>query len=284
MDPSHTTYMVKNDGDTCITAQRDSSTFTKLYTIVPWASWIPGNLSSIISNTGSAVTRMASTVMYGRTETENINASILGTLSSCNARLDELRRKRLELETEYQSAVLTTKNIESIYKNNLNFINKKIDDIRVNMIRTVDAMSGCLDPLRVAGVSNNEVIDVYNSVSTLVEKLKEHAGTQFSHMFPHINMDGVKVAVDYSTAIAMNKTILQEIAVSREKEAPTLKKLEETRREIYQLEKEVDLVREFQINHSRLISDKVHVPMVSENPVPLVDDTHNIRERTNDIS
>lgn len=279
MNHSHANYNEHNNSEIILSMPLESSSNTKSESVVPWSSWIPGNLSSIISNTGSIVTRMASSVIYGKVETEKMNSGIMKKLNICNMRLDELRRTRLELETEYNSAVIATKNIESKYNNNLEFIRNKIDDLRIHMIQAVDEMSARLDPLRTTGARDNDVIDTYNSLSSLVEKLKEPAGTQFSQLFPHINMDGVKVAVDYSTAISMNKLILQDIAVSRERETPLLKKLEEIKREIVQVEKEVSLIREFQINHARIVSDQVYTPMVSSGIVAIVDDNQLIQNR-----
>ena len=147
------------------------------------------------------------------------------------------------------------------------------------MFKVMASMSQRLEKLRSHDARDDDIIETFHALVTMVDQLKTPAGTQFASLFPHIAMDGVKVSVDYSRAIAMNKTILQEVAAKRDEEGPLLKSLEEIKHEITHVQKEVDLIREFQMRHARISADQVAVPMVDGAPKPLIGDSLHIQER-----
>lgn len=212
-------------------------------------------------------------------QTQQMNAGLMGKLEACDTRLATLHKEREDLQKAYDQTVLATKHIEAKYENNLNFIRSKLNDLRVHMLGIVQEMNERAHTIASPDTKDDDIIQTFHALVTMVEKLKTPAGTSFTQLFPHVNMEGVKVCVDYSRAIAMNKKILGEIAKKRDEETPIRKSLEEVKHQTAQVQKEVDLIREFQMRHARLSADQVSVPMVDAAPVPLIDDRHRIVNR-----
>lgn len=249
-----------------------------------WSSWIPGPLSNLVSTAGA----LSLSALKGLTspETKEMNLSLLGKLKACDTQLDTLHRQREEASAAYDAAVLATNAVQSQYENNLQFIQEKLEELRKHMLHVIQEMVQKSAVIRspdhgdAVGVKDDDIIETFHSLMTTVEQLKSPAGTQFSSLFPHIAMDGVKVSVDYAQAVAMNKTILQEVAAKRNEEGPLLKRLEEVKRDIRVLQKEVDLIRDFQMKHARISADQVAVPMVDGAPKALIADDLHIQPRS----
>ena len=242
-----------------------------------WSTWISGPLSTIVSSAGGALTALKG---MASAETKEMNVSLMGKLKACDTQLSVLHKQREEATAEYDKAVLATKAVESKYQNNLKFIQDKLNDLREHMLKVIQEMVQKSQRIRSPGARDDDIIETFHALVSTVDLLKTPAGTQFSSLFPHIAMDGVKVSVDYSQAVAMNKTILQEVAAKRDQEGPLLKRLEEIKHEIKHVQREVDLIREFQMKHARISADQVAVPMVDGAPKPLIGHDLHIRGRS----
>jgi len=244
------------------------------------------NNTGITSWLGSGVNKVMA--IFGKDkpdslQTQQMNAGLMGKLEACDTRLATLHKEREDLQKAYDQTVLATKHIEAKYDNNLNFIRSKLNDLRVHMLSVVQEMNERARTIASPDAKDDDIIQTFHALVTMVEKLKTPAGTSFTQLFPHVNMEGVKVCVDYSRAIAMNKEILREIAKKRDEETPIRKSLEEVKHQTAQVQKEVDLIREFQMRHARLSADQVGVPMVDAAPVPLIDDRHRIVDRSSSL-
>lgn len=242
-----------------------------------WSSWISGPLSTIVSSASGALSTIKG---MASAETKEMNVSLMGKLKACDSQLDALHKQREDATHAYDRAVLATKAVEAKYQNNLKFIQDKLNDLRVHMVKVIGDMATKASRIQNPGAKDDDIIETFHSLVSMVDLLKTPAGTQFSSLFPHIAMDGVKVSVDYSQAVAMNKTILQEVAAKRDEEGPLLKRLEEIKHEIKHVQREVDLIREFQMKHARISADQVAVPMVDGAPKPLIGDDLTITSRS----
>jgi len=274
--PSHTSQALALTSSTDVIATNQVPSLTRPEDKSHWASWLSGPLSTIVSSAGGALARVTS---MATPETKEMNMSLMEKLKACDSQLDTLHRQREEASASYDKAVLSTKAVEAKYENNMKFIQDKLNDLRIHMFQVMDGMAKRLEPLRGPRAKDDDIIETFHALMSMVEQLKTPAGTQFTQLFPHINMDGVKVCVDYSKAVALNKTILQEVAAKRDEEGPLRKRLEELKHEIKHVQREVDLIREFQMKHARIAADQVPVPMVDGAPKALVGDDLHIQER-----
>lgn len=265
--------------DTMITSQvsRSSIHASNTSSTSPWSTWISGPLSTLVSSAGGALSALKG---MASTETKEMNMSLMGKLKACDSQLNVLHKQREDVTADYDKAVLATKAVEAKYQNNLKFIKDKLNALREHMLKVIQEMIQKSQTIRTPDAKDDDIIETFHSLVSTVDLLKTPAGTQFSSLFPHIAMDGVKVSVDYSQAVAMNKTILQEVAAKRDEEGPLLKRLEEIKYEIKHVQREVDLIREFQMKHARISADQVAVPMVDGVPKPLIGDDLHICDRS----
>lgn len=206
---------------------------------------------------------------------KQMSTSILSKLKVCDSELERLYKKKDEIQKTYDVAVLETKQAESKYKNNLEFIQEKIGLLQKHMIQTVQALSEIATPITQPGVNDSQVLDAFQKMVGVLETFRHPGGVTLNQLFPHVDLSGVKMSVDYSQAIKLNKTLLDNIAAKRNEETPILRELESISSHIKHIKEETDIIRDFQSRHARH-SASGDVPLVNGTPVHLVDDNHQL--------
>lgn len=200
-------------------------------------------------------------------DTQLIDGSLSNRLSHADQYLDKLYQCEKYCQNQYDQAVLKTKEIESKYENNMDLIQSKIDNIKNEIYQFHQNISNIVDNTKTAP-NNEKVLESLTKIFDFTEKMKSKVGTQKT--FDHIDLQGVHTTVDYHKAIEMNKSVLNEIAKYREEEIPHQRNLQEIKNRIEKVRKEVNLIKKFKVEHSKIVSSKDD-PYVTGEARPLLD-------------
>ena len=182
-------------------------------------------------------------------DTTVIDNSLGNRLHSADKYLNKLGSLRADVQKNYDIATIRTKNIEAQYNNNIACIDAKVKDIRIQVISFSDNISN----LDVDSSSNEDTLTTLSNIFDFTEKLRFKIGEE--KLFKHIDVQGLSVFTNYYKAIELNKHILEDIAHSKEQEVPLEKKLLEIDALIEKISKEVDLIKKFKIEHTKIITE-----------------------------
>jgi hypothetical protein len=204
-------------------------------------------------------------------DTEMIDGSLCNRLTSADKYLERVSKIRSEIQVSYDKAVITTKNIRSQYDNNLECINNKVAEIRkevlefqkqIELLELSDPTTTTIDAIE---KSNEITLNAVNQLFDFSEKLRFKISNSGSGMFKHIDVQGVQTLTDYYQAIELNKRILLSVAESHEHEIPLKKKLIEIDASITKVNKEIDLIKQFKIDHTKITTENKG-PVISGAP------------------
>ncbi len=183
-------------------------------------------------------------------DTQMIDSSLANRLKSADEYLDRIGKYRGNIQKQYDVSVINTKNIEAQYNNNLECINNKVKGIRKQII----GFSKNISDLDVLSSSNEDTLNALSNIFDFTEKLRFKIGEE--KLFKHIDVLGLSTFTNYYKAIELNKAILDKIATSKELETPLKKKLMEVESQIDKITKEIDLIKQFKIDHTKIITEK----------------------------
>ena len=224
--------------------------------------------SGIITNTWSGGDKTD----IEKWDTQLIDGSLCNRLNSADTYLDRISSTRQLVQSQYDKMVVETKNIKSMYTNNLEIINKKVDDMRSDVIDFMEQIasqklyrSDNALTEEEKDKDNEKTLETINKIFDFAEKLKYKIGNNGSGLFKHIDIQGVQTITDYYKAIELNKQILIDVAKSYEKEQPLKKKLIEIDAIIDKVNREIDLIKQFKIEHTKIITDD-NGPVISGAP------------------
>lgn len=227
-------------------------------------------LSTTTSYFGSMITSSKSNdplQQLDEYDTHLIDGSLSNRLSHADQYLDKLYQCEKEYQNRYDHALLKTKEVESKYENNMNLIQSKIDNIKNEIYKFHTNITDIVNETKT--VSNNDkVLECLNKIFDFTELMRSKVGTKKT--FEHIDLQGVHTSVDYIKAIEMNKTLLNEIAVLREEEVPHQRNLQEVKARIEKIRKEINLIKKFKVDHSKVVASKDNPYIIGE-ARPLLD-------------
>ncbi len=240
---------------------KEQASESRLWTV---ASYFSGMISTTLGGTDKTEIE--------KWDTGLIDGSLCNRLNSVDKYLDRISSTRKIVQSEYDKIVIETKNIKSKYTNNLEMINKKVDDIRtevndfINKILALNLQSPGEKLTEEEKEKDNEkTLETINQIFDFTEKLKYKIGNNGSGLFKHIDIQGVQTLSDYYKAIELNKKILVDVASSYEKEQPLKKKLIEIDAIISKVTREIDLIKQFNIEHTKIITED-NGPVISGAP------------------
>lgn len=202
-----------------------------------------------------------------------IDGSLCNRLLHADQYLDKLYQCEKQFQNQYDQALLKTKEVESKYENNMNLIQSKIDNIKNEIYKFHNNITDIVNDTKNAP-NNDKVLECLSKIFDFTELMRSKVGT--TKAFEHIDLQGVNTSVDYIKAIEMNKTLLNEIAVLREEEIPHQRNLQEIKDRIEKIREEVNLIKKFKVDHSKVVASKNNPHIIGESK-PLLDqgDTNN---------
>lgn len=200
-------------------------------------------------------------------DTQLIDGSLSNRLSHADQYLDKLYQCQKQCQNQYDKAVLKTREIESKYENNMKLIQSKIDNIKNEILSFHDNISQIVDQMRSTN-NNDKVLESLNKIFDFAELMRSKVGTKKG--FEHIDLQGIHSTVDYINVVSMNKSLLNEIAVCREDEIPHQRNLSEIEDRINKVREEINLIKKFKVDHSRVLASKDN-PHITCESRPLLD-------------
>lgn len=200
-------------------------------------------------------------------DTQLIDGSLSNRLSHADQYLDKLYQCQKQCQNQYDQAVLKTREVESKYENNMKLIQSKIDNIKTEIVSFHDNISQIVDQIRSTN-NNDKVLESLNQIFDFAELMRSKVGTKKG--FEHIDLQGIHSTVDYINAVSMNKSLLNEIAVCREEEIPHQRNLCEIKDRINKVREEINLIKKFKVDHSRVLASKDN-PHITGESRPLLD-------------
>lgn len=210
-------------------------------------------------------------------------SGIVGKLQACDAALHARRQELQSALAEEERHAATTRAVEAQYMSNLDAINGRVADLKAHMTTVIGTMAervAALKSLEGAAASNNDVLEVFAKLMDDADALRAPRGVPLPKLFEHVNMEGVKLSLDYSAAVSANKTLLVDIARRRDAGAPLRLRVETVKRSIAALQNESALLREFQMKHAQLAAASTDTPVVHGEPTAVVDDSLQIVNHT----
>lgn len=200
-------------------------------------------------------------------DTQLIDGSLSNRLSHADQYLDKLYQCQKQCQNQYDQAVLKTREVESKYENNMKLIQSKIDNIKNEILSFHDNISQIANEMRNTN-DNDKVLESLSQIFDFAELMRSKVGTKKG--FEHIDLQGVHSTVDYINAVSMNKSLLNEIAVRREEEVPHQRNLQEIDDRIKKVREEINLIKKFKVDHSRVVASKDN-PHITGEARPLLD-------------
>lgn len=197
---------------------------------------------------------------YNTTRSQNdiiITGSLINKLSECDKILSKLQNEKIYWTKLYDEAVLNTNEIKSKYNNNLNLIQSKIDSIKLSIINFKTEINQL-------NLESNE--NILKALTTIINKSNDLKSNNYK-LFDNIEVYDVNIICSYHKCIEENKQYLHDIAELHNKEQIPYIKLQEINSQITKIKNEIELIKQFQINHNKITSehDQVFIPTNSQN-------------------
>ena len=226
-------------------------------------------LSTTTSFFGSMITSKSNDPIKQLDEydTKLIDGSLSNRLSHADQYLDKLYQCEKQCQNSYDQALLKTKEVESKYENNMELIQSKIDNIKNEIYKFHSNITEIVNDTKTAP-NNDKVLECLSKIFDFTELMRSKIGSKKT--FEHIDLQGVHTTVDYIKAVEMNKSVLNEIAIRREDEIPHQRNLKEIKDRIVKVREEINLIKKFKVDHSKVVASKEN-PHITGEAHPLLD-------------
>lgn len=198
------------------------------------------------------------TSLFTRQSDSNMNVSIFQKLNDCNSQLEKLYGEKQKQQSMLDKAVRETEQKQAIYDTNLRLINEKVETMKKHMCSVVDEIAALRESMDTAMDTNNhaKIVDLCGDIIHKSGDLRKPLGVPVEEFFKHVDLQDMKINTDYHKAVQMNNTLLPKIEKSKAQEEPHRKRILAIDREIESLHQEINLVKTFQKEHSKIVAQK----------------------------
>lgn len=192
--------------------------------------------------------------LFTKRSDSNMNISLFQKLQDCNSQLGTLYKEKQAQQSLFDKAVQETQQRQAIYDTNLKLIHDKVEAMKTHMCSILDEIIKLRESMTTADPA--KVVDVCGEIIHKTGELRKPLGVPVEEFFKHVDLQDMKINTDYHKAIQMNNTLLSKIEESKRAEEPFRMRLENIGNELKTLQNEVELVKNFQKEHSKLIASK----------------------------
>lgn len=184
----------------------------------------------------------------------NMNISLFQKLQDCNSQLEKLYKEKQEQQSFLDKAVQETQQRQAIYDTNSKLINEKVLTMKSHMCTVIDEIVKLRSSMDLEEPS--KVVDLCGEIIHKTGELRKPLGVPVEEFFKHVDLQDIKINTDYQKAVQMNNVLLPKIEEARRNEEPYRLRLEEINTELATLQNEVELVKNFQKEHSKLVASR----------------------------
>lgn len=192
--------------------------------------------------------------LFTKRTDSNMNISIFQKLQGCNSQLENLYREKQAQQSQLDKAVQETEQRQAIYDTNMRLINEKVESMKAHMCKVIDEIVKLRSDMDEA--NHEKIVDLCGEIIHKTGEIRKPMGVPVEEFFKHVDLQDMKINTDYHKAVQMNNTLLPQIEEAKKAEEPFRSRLEHINAELEATNREIDLVKKFQKDHSKIVASR----------------------------